>query len=193
MGKWIRPSAPSLISSTKSVWSGHRPTRTSTHLRSRCSDGSLGSVHRLCTDSIAPWAPAECRAPSSEVLCALARSERPLRASEVTAVTMVSGAATTKHADRLVKLGLVARERFERDGRVVLLQGDRRRPRNGRRGISAPGRAGSATAARTRRRRACALGRPPAPDRPKFRRRRAPVGIRLARLDPGPAAVKNGR
>ncbi|MBM4686547.1 winged helix DNA-binding protein, partial [Rhodococcus hoagii] len=34
----------------------------------------------------------------------------------------VSGAATTKHADRLVKLGLVARERFERDGRVVLLR-----------------------------------------------------------------------
>jgi len=57
-----------------------------------------------------------------EVLCALARSDRPLRASEVTAVTMVSGAATTKHADRLVKLGLVERERFERDGRVVLLR-----------------------------------------------------------------------
>lgn len=57
-----------------------------------------------------------------EVLCALARSERPLRASEVTAVTMVSGAATTKHADRLVKLGLVERQRFERDGRVVLLR-----------------------------------------------------------------------
>lgn len=57
-----------------------------------------------------------------EVLCALARSDRPLRASEVTAVTMVSGAATTKHADRLVKLGMVRRERLERDGRVVLLQ-----------------------------------------------------------------------
>ncbi|WP_430335145.1 MarR family winged helix-turn-helix transcriptional regulator [Rhodococcus sp. ACT016] len=57
-----------------------------------------------------------------EVLCALARCDRPLRASEVTAVTMVSSAATTKHADRLVKLGLVERKRFERDGRVVLLQ-----------------------------------------------------------------------
>ncbi|MGF7125299.1 MarR family transcriptional regulator [Rhodococcus sp. TAF43] len=56
-----------------------------------------------------------------EVLCALARSDRPLRASEVTAVTMVSGAATTKHADRLVKMGLLERRRFERDGRVVLL------------------------------------------------------------------------
>lgn len=57
-----------------------------------------------------------------EVLCALARCDRPLRASEVTAVTMVSSAATTKHADRLVKLGLVERQRFERDGRVVLLK-----------------------------------------------------------------------
>jgi DNA-binding MarR family transcriptional regulator len=35
---------------------------------------------------------------------------------------MFSGAATTKHADRLAKLGLVERQRFERDGRVVLLQ-----------------------------------------------------------------------
>ncbi|QBJ96714.1 MarR family transcriptional regulator [Rhodococcus sp. ABRD24] len=57
-----------------------------------------------------------------EVLCALARSDRPLRASEVTAVTMVSGAATTKHADRLVRIGLLERKRFERDGRVVLLE-----------------------------------------------------------------------
>jgi DNA-binding MarR family transcriptional regulator len=57
-----------------------------------------------------------------EVLCALARCDRPLRTSEVTAVTMVSSAATTKHADRLVKLGLVERQRFERDGRVVLLE-----------------------------------------------------------------------
>ncbi|MDI9914014.1 MarR family transcriptional regulator [Rhodococcus sp. IEGM 1379] len=56
-----------------------------------------------------------------DVMSALARSDRPLRASEVTAVTMFSGAATTKHADRLAKLGLVERQRFERDGRVVLL------------------------------------------------------------------------
>ncbi len=41
-----------------------------------------------------------------DVMSALARSDRPLRASEVTAVTMVSGAATTKHADRLAKLAL---------------------------------------------------------------------------------------
>lgn len=57
-----------------------------------------------------------------DVMSALARSDRPLRASEVTAVTMVSGAATTKHADRLAKMGFVERQRFEHDGRVVLLQ-----------------------------------------------------------------------
>ncbi|TQF73337.1 MarR family transcriptional regulator [Rhodococcus spelaei] len=56
-----------------------------------------------------------------EILCALARADRPLRASEVTAVTMTSGASTTKHADRLAKVGLLERLPFERDGRVVLL------------------------------------------------------------------------
>ena len=56
-----------------------------------------------------------------DVLCALARTGAPLRASEVTALAMVSGAATTKHAERLVKLGLIERQRWEPDGRVVLL------------------------------------------------------------------------
>ncbi|MEV4156938.1 MarR family transcriptional regulator [Nocardia salmonicida] len=57
-----------------------------------------------------------------EILCVLARAGRPLRASEVTSRTMTSGAATTKHADRLAKIGLLERLPFERDGRVVLLQ-----------------------------------------------------------------------
>lgn len=56
-----------------------------------------------------------------EVLCALARADRPLRASEVTAVTMASGASTTKQVDRLTRAGLVERLPFERDGRVVLI------------------------------------------------------------------------
>ncbi|MEU5841480.1 MarR family transcriptional regulator [Rhodococcus sp. NPDC047139] len=56
-----------------------------------------------------------------EVLSALARSDNPLRASEVTSVTGISGASTTKHTERLAKLGLVERKRLERDGRVVLL------------------------------------------------------------------------
>ncbi|WP_280305763.1 MarR family winged helix-turn-helix transcriptional regulator [Nocardia neocaledoniensis] len=57
-----------------------------------------------------------------EVLCALARADRPLRASEVTERTMTSGASTTKNADRLTKIGLIERLPFERDGRVVLLR-----------------------------------------------------------------------
>ncbi|MFD1815498.1 MarR family winged helix-turn-helix transcriptional regulator [Rhodococcus gannanensis] len=57
-----------------------------------------------------------------EILCALARSDRPLRASEVTTATMSSGASTTKHADRLTRAGFLERLPFERDGRVVLLQ-----------------------------------------------------------------------
>lgn len=57
-----------------------------------------------------------------DVLCTLARSPYPLRASEVTSVTGISGAATTKHADRLAGLGLIERKRLERDGRVVLLE-----------------------------------------------------------------------
>jgi DNA-binding MarR family transcriptional regulator len=57
-----------------------------------------------------------------DVLCTLARNDRPLRASEVTAATMLSGASTTKNADRLTKMGLIERLPWERDGRVVLLQ-----------------------------------------------------------------------
>lgn len=57
-----------------------------------------------------------------EILCALARSDRPLRASEVTTATMTSGASTTKYADRLTRAGFIERLPFERDGRVVLLQ-----------------------------------------------------------------------
>lgn len=56
-----------------------------------------------------------------DILCSLARSERPLRASEVTEATMLSGASTTKQTDRLVKAGLLERLPWERDGRVVLL------------------------------------------------------------------------
>lgn len=57
-----------------------------------------------------------------DVLCTLARSDRPLRASEVTAATMLSGASTTKNADKLARRGLVERLPWERDGRVVLMR-----------------------------------------------------------------------
>ena len=56
-----------------------------------------------------------------DVLGALARSDVPLRASEVTSVAGISGASPTKNVERLVAMGLVERERLERDGRVVLL------------------------------------------------------------------------
>src|SRR5699024_8962532 len=57
-----------------------------------------------------------------DVLGALARSERPLRQGDVTTVTMVSNAATTKYVDALVRKGLVEREASPQDKRVVLLR-----------------------------------------------------------------------
>lgn len=86
----------------------------------------MGRITRISSQSLhqldRALAPSGVSRAEFDVMSALARSDRPLRASEVTAVTMFSGAATTKHADRLAKLGLVERKRFERDGRVVLLQ-----------------------------------------------------------------------
>lgn len=55
------------------------------------------------------------------VLSALTRAGRPLRASEVVSTTMLSGASITKIADSLVRRQLVVRQKSERDGRVVLL------------------------------------------------------------------------
>lgn len=55
------------------------------------------------------------------VLSALARVGRPLRASEVVSTTMLSGASITKIADSLLRRELLVRQKSERDGRVVLL------------------------------------------------------------------------
>jgi DNA-binding MarR family transcriptional regulator len=55
------------------------------------------------------------------VLSALARAGRPLRASEVVSTTMLSGASITKIADSLLRRQLLVRQKSERDGRVVLL------------------------------------------------------------------------
>ncbi|WP_305093421.1 MarR family winged helix-turn-helix transcriptional regulator [Prescottella sp. R16] len=86
----------------------------------------VGRITRISSQALhqldRALAPSSVTRAEFEVLCALARSDRPLRTSEVTAVTMVSGAATTKHVERLVAVGFVERERFERDGRVVLLR-----------------------------------------------------------------------
>lgn len=70
----------------------------------------------------ATLAPAGVSRAEFDVLSALRRADTPLRASEVTSVTLLSGASTTKISERLVKVGLVERLRFERDARVVLLQ-----------------------------------------------------------------------
>lgn len=56
-----------------------------------------------------------------DVLGALARADRPLRASEVVSTTLLSGASITKISEALVRRGLLERGRSERDGRVVLL------------------------------------------------------------------------
>ncbi|GAB89489.1 MarR family winged helix-turn-helix transcriptional regulator [Gordonia rhizosphera] len=57
-----------------------------------------------------------------DVLGALARADRPLRASEVVSTTLLSGASITKITETLSRRGLLERRRSERDGRVVLLQ-----------------------------------------------------------------------
>jgi DNA-binding MarR family transcriptional regulator len=56
-----------------------------------------------------------------DLLCALRRAGRPLRASEVSTITAASGAAITKRADALVRAGLVERSVPSRDRRGVLL------------------------------------------------------------------------
>ncbi|WP_298442887.1 MarR family winged helix-turn-helix transcriptional regulator [Gordonia sp. (in: high G+C Gram-positive bacteria)] len=57
-----------------------------------------------------------------DVLGALARAGRPLRASEVVSTTTLSGASITKLTEALVRRGLVRRGRSPVDGRVVLLE-----------------------------------------------------------------------
>jgi len=57
-----------------------------------------------------------------DVLCALRRAGRALRAAEVSTITAASPAAITKRADTLVRAGLVARAIPHRDRRGVLLE-----------------------------------------------------------------------
>ncbi|HEY0186561.1 MAG TPA: MarR family transcriptional regulator [Cellulomonas sp.] len=56
-----------------------------------------------------------------DLLCALRRADRPLRASEVSTITTASGAAITKRSDTLDRAGLVSRTVPDRDRRGVLL------------------------------------------------------------------------
>lgn len=57
-----------------------------------------------------------------DVLCALRRAGRALRAAEVSTITAASPAAITKRAESLVRAGLVARAIPHRDRRGVLLE-----------------------------------------------------------------------
>lgn len=85
--------------------------------------GRIGRIGALASQRIArELLPAEITRAEFDVLCTLARGDGPMRASEVTAATMLSGASTTKNAERLVKRGLIERLPWERDGRVVLMQ-----------------------------------------------------------------------
>lgn len=60
--------------------------------------------------------------PEFDVLAALRRAGRPLRAGEVQTMTRAPGASVTKRLDRLERAGLVARTVPERDRRGVLLE-----------------------------------------------------------------------
>jgi DNA-binding MarR family transcriptional regulator len=60
--------------------------------------------------------------PELDVLAALRRSGRALRAGEVTTMTGAPGASITKRLDRLERAGLVARTVLERDRRGVVVE-----------------------------------------------------------------------
>ena len=85
--------------------------------------GRIGRIGALTSHRAGrELAPAGVTRAEFDVLCTLARAGGPIRASEVTAATMLSGASTTKNADRLLKRGLIERLNWERDGRVVLMK-----------------------------------------------------------------------
>ncbi|MFC8304395.1 MarR family winged helix-turn-helix transcriptional regulator [Specibacter sp. NPDC057265] len=85
--------------------------------------GRIGRIGALASQRAGrELLPAEITRAEFDVLCTLARGDGPMRASEVTAATMLSGASTTKNAERLVKRGFIERLPWERDGRVVLMR-----------------------------------------------------------------------
>jgi DNA-binding MarR family transcriptional regulator len=85
--------------------------------------GRINRISALATQQLERvLAPSGVSRSEFDVLSALARALGPLRASDVTAQTMLSGAATTKLTARLEQIGLLERERSERDGRVVMLK-----------------------------------------------------------------------
>lgn len=107
------------IDRIRAAWAAEMPTMDTSPVDvwgrlNRASVLATAQIERLLTDSGVTRS-------EFDVLCALARTGRPLRASEVTAETMLSGAATTKLTTRLESAGLLRRERSDRDGRAVQL------------------------------------------------------------------------
>lgn len=113
------PDSDDFIARLRTAWSRALPTVDTSPVE------VLGRIQRVGSQATRQLedilAPAGVSRSEFDVLCALARSDRPLRASEVTAQTMLSGAATTKLTTRLEGAGLVHREGLPGDGRVVLL------------------------------------------------------------------------
>lgn len=101
-------------------WARSRPELDVSSIEVMARIGRIGALaaHRAGRE----LAPAGVTRAEFDVLCTLARGDGPMRASEVTAATMLSGASTTKNAERLVKRGLIERLPWEHDGRVVLMQ-----------------------------------------------------------------------
>ncbi len=116
-----RPAAahPDVVTRLRSAWAQTQPQLDTAPLE------VLGRITRIgmqATQAVERvLEPSGVTRSEFDVLCALARADRPLRASEVTAQTMLSGAATTKLTTRLEAAGLIERRGHERDGRVVLL------------------------------------------------------------------------
>lgn len=108
-----------LIDRIRAAWAASMPAMDTSPIDvwgrlNRTSALATAQIERLLADSGVSRS-------EFDVLCVLARMDRPLRASEVTAETMLSGAATTKLTTRLESVGLLRRERSDRDGRAVQL------------------------------------------------------------------------
>ncbi|MDJ0315409.1 MarR family transcriptional regulator [Arthrobacter sp. H35-D1] len=108
------------VDKARQGWAQARPELEVSSIEVMGRIGRIGALtsHRAGRD----LAPAGVTRAEFDVLCTLARAGGPMRASEVTSATMLSGASTTKNADRLLKRGLIERLHWEHDGRVVLMK-----------------------------------------------------------------------
>ena len=102
------PEVPDLVDRIQAEWAKAYPEFDMRPI------GILGCIQHIATASSHHL--------EYDVLGALTRSPRPLRASEVVSTTMLSGASITKITENLARRGLLVRRKSERDGRVVLLE-----------------------------------------------------------------------